>query len=236
MPDASHWCFLKSDQTARIHPPPETPFKLHNSLGPRPLQMKGVLSPNAPTSGLMVGYTVYRNTGRNVFWYKPVSIRHECTTADPFDAKKKVMEFTSVVRCGAKFYATSLQGALVVMQANDARLRITGISATRGVPSVRCRFFKEYLVEMKGEILLVFLIHERSVAAVDGIEVFRLDFGKLDWIRVERLGGNTLFLNGRCSIWVDSEEFGCRDDRVYFTNEQNRWCVYDMKTACISSA
>lgn len=71
MPDASHWCFLKSDQTARIHPPPESPFKLHNSLGPRPLRMNGVLSPNAPTSGLMVGYTVYRNTGATCFGISP---------------------------------------------------------------------------------------------------------------------------------------------------------------------
>lgn len=233
MPKASHWCLLKSDTDTKFHPPPTIPSNRFHLLGPK-LQLNGVFCPNAPSSGLTVNYSVYRYVTPNSHWYTQISIRHECTTADPFDAKKRLMEFTSVVHYQGKFYATSLQGALAVMQVTDMRLKITAMSATRAVPSVSSRFFKEYLFQMKGEILMVFLIHQKSLEVVDHVEVFQLDLDRIGWIKVERLRGKTLFLKERC-IWVDSVEFGCRDDRVYFTQgSEMSWRVYDFYTRCIS--
>lgn len=78
--------------------------------------------------------------------------------------------------------------------------------------SSNSRFFKEYLFEMKWEVLLAFLIyHHDSLEAVDDVEVFRLDLVRLDWIRVARFRGKTMFLKERRCDWVDSEEYGCRD-------------------------
>ena len=111
---------------------------------------------------------------------------------------------------------------------------ITSLGPSRAVPRSRWRFFTEYFFEMDGEILLVFLIHWESLAVVDHVEVFRLDLAGLDWIKVERLRGKTVFLNERC-VWVDSEEFGCGDDRVYFVEGlEKKWKVFDMKRSCIS--
>ena len=87
---------------------------------------------------------------------------------------------------------------------------------------------------MNGEILLAFLIHRESLAVVDGVEVLRLDLIRMDWIKVERLREKTVFLKERC-IWVVSEEFGCGDDRVYFTEGlEKNWKVFDLKSCCIS--
>lgn len=120
------------------------------------------------------------------------------------------------------------------MKVVDTRLVITSLGPSRAVPRWSWRFFTEYLFEMNGEIFLVFLIHRESLAVVDYVEVFRLNLARLDWIKVERLRGKTVFLNERC-VWVDSEEFGCGDNRVYFTEGlEKKWKVFDMKSCCIS--
>ncbi|CAB4272588.1 unnamed protein product [Prunus armeniaca] len=68
----------------------------------------------------------------------------------------------------------------------DPYPKITVVSATRAVPSIYSRHFREYLVETVGETLLVFLIsNKRSTDVVDSVEVFRLHLGKLSWRALE---------------------------------------------------
>ena len=136
-----------------------------------------------------------------------------------------------MVRFQGRYYAMSVQGALAMMEVVDTRLTITAVTATRAVPRSSWRFFKEYLFEMNGEIMLVFLIHRESLAVVDHVEVFKLGSSRFDWVKVEMLRGKTVFLNRRC-LWVDS---GCGDNRVYFTEgSEESWKVFNMKTCCIS--
>ncbi|KAL1540518.1 hypothetical protein AAHA92_24861 [Salvia divinorum] len=229
IPDTTHWCVLRHARTVRsTNPAPELHIDL---LGPK-LFLRSVDHPNCPRSGLMVRYTASRNF---VLWDKSVAVWHEGVTPDPFDQKKNPMEFTSMVRFQGNYYVMSLQGALAVMRVGDTRLTITAVAAGRGIPRSKCRFFKEYLCEMNGEILLVFLIHRESLAVVDHVEVFQLDLVRMEWVKVERLRGKTMFLKEGC-IGVDSEEFGCRDDRVYFTEgTEKMWKVFNMKTCSISS-
>ncbi|XP_042013914.1 uncharacterized protein LOC121762178 [Salvia splendens] len=232
IPDTSHWCVLRHAPTARsTYPAPEPHTDL---LGPK-LRLWFVDPPNCPRSGLMVRYKASSTTYRDfVLWNKTAEVWHECVTPDPFDPKKNPMEFTSMVRFQGNYYVMSLQGALAVMRVVDTRLMITAVAVGRGVPRSKCRYFKEYLCEMNGEILLVFLIHRESLAVVDHVEVWRLDFFRMDWVKVERLPGKTMFLKEEC-IGVDSEEFGCRDDRVYFTEgSEKRWKVFNMKTCSVS--
>ncbi|KAG5548370.1 hypothetical protein RHGRI_013912 [Rhododendron griersonianum] len=78
---------------------------------------------------------------------------------------------------------------LAVIEEIDSRLRITGLSKSRAVPSVPSMHFKEYLVESNGEILLVFLIMSRkSIRSVDNVEVYRLRFDTISWVKMERIG------------------------------------------------
>ncbi|KAL9171972.1 hypothetical protein ABFS82_03G015400 [Erythranthe guttata] len=127
--------------------------------------------------------------------YDYILINYECDISDPFDAKRKCMQFTSIIKFEGVYFALSLQGALVVIQEINSRLTITSISSSRAVPSVSSRFFREYLVELDGEILLVFLINQKSDRVVDRVEVFRLRFPDLKWITVEMIRGKTLFLD-----------------------------------------
>ncbi|XP_047951504.1 uncharacterized protein LOC125196854 [Salvia hispanica] len=232
-PGASqYWCILRHSPAALL--PNPAPALRPDPLGPK-LQLSGVsVGPGRPRSGLVVSYGALHASGSDVYWLRGVAVWHECVTPDPFDPKKKPMEFTSMVRFRGNFYAMSLQGALAVMQVVETRLTITGVTVGRAVPRSSWRFFKEYLCEMNGEILLVFLIHMKSLAIVDDVEVFRLDLVRMDWVKFERLQGKAMFLNQNCS-WVNSEELWCKDDRVYFTEgSENIWKVYNMKTCSIS--
>lgn len=162
-------------------------------------------------------------------------IRHECTTVDPYDAKKQFMRFTNIIGFERKFYALSLQGALAVIDEIDSRLQITNVGRSRAVPSVSARYFKEYLLESDGEILMVFLIHRRTLSVVDQVEVFRLNFDTLSWIKVESLQERVLFLETECCIWVNSSQVGCRGNCVYLSqNADDGWFIYDMETGFIS--
>ncbi|KAF7143124.1 hypothetical protein RHSIM_Rhsim05G0099500 [Rhododendron simsii] len=69
---------------------------------------------------------------------------------------------------------------------SDGLLFGRGKGAVPSVPSMR---FKEYLVESNGEILLVFLIVSRkSIRSVDNVEVYRLQFNTLSWVKMEGIG------------------------------------------------
>ncbi|KAG8390940.1 hypothetical protein BUALT_Bualt01G0135800 [Buddleja alternifolia] len=163
-------------------------------------------------------------------------IKHEWTTADPFGIKNQSVQFTNIIGFEGKFYALSLQGTLAVMEEVNSRLEITTIGRNQAVPSVSSRYFKEYLLESEGEILLVFLIYEKSLGVVDKVEVFRLHFPRLDWIKVLSLKERALLLEKECCIWVNSSKTGCRGNCVYFTQSAaNGWCIYDMESGCISS-
>ncbi|KAI3448218.1 hypothetical protein Pfo_004883 [Paulownia fortunei] len=136
-----------------------------------------------------------------------------------------------------KFYALSLQGSVVVIEEIDSCFRITAIGASRAVPSKVSRQFREYLVESDGEILLVFLVSRKSIDLVEDVEVFRLDIAKLLWVKVERLGDRTLFLEDECCMGVTASKVGCKKNCIYFNHHRvDKWWIFDMESGHISPA
>ncbi|KAK6143655.1 hypothetical protein DH2020_024003 [Rehmannia glutinosa] len=129
----------------------------------------------------------------------------DCNVKEPYDPTQN-MQFSNAIGFKGKFYALSLQGSVVVIEDVDSCFRITRIGANRAVPSKVWRQFREYLVESDGEILLVFLISRKSVDFVEDVEVFRLDIAKLLWVKVERIGDRTLFLEDECCMWVKASK------------------------------
>ncbi|KAL8058394.1 hypothetical protein ABFX02_03G015400 [Erythranthe guttata] len=195
------------------------------------LQLSGDASPS------LVGYTL-KDSKDGCPWnrYKYTLTNYECNVIDPFDAKRKCLQFTSITAFGGSILALSLQGALVAMKQIDSRLTITSISPSRAVPSASSRFFREYLVRLNGELLLVFLINQKTIRVVDRVELFRLDFPGLKWIKVERIQGTTLFLD-QYNLQVHSGETSSRRNCVYFTNDSDKkWWIYEMETGLISAA
>lgn len=171
--------------------------------------------------------------------------KYESTLVDPFNFRRHplfqnversyYMDFTDTVYLDGKIYALSLQGTLVVVEEIDSTPTITGVASNRAVPSsLGWRFFREHLVGLDGEIILVLLIHQETLGVVDGVEVFRLCLHKLKWIKGEGIGGKVLCLEPRF-VWGNSQEIGCKGDRIYFTQASfSGWMVYDMETRSIS--
>lgn len=170
--------------------------------------------------------------------------KYEATLVVPFNIRRDplfqnieisyYMDFTDTVYLDGKRYAMSLQGTLVVVEEIDSVPTITGVASNRGVPSLGWRFFREHLVELGGEIILILLIHQEALGVVDGVEVFQLCLHKLKWIKAERIGGKVVCLEPWFK-WGNSEEIGCKGDRIYFTQPSfSGWLVYDMETASIS--
>ncbi|KAG8368579.1 hypothetical protein BUALT_Bualt15G0060200 [Buddleja alternifolia] len=124
-----------------------------------------------------------------------------------------------------------------VLEDIDSCFRVMGIGGARAVSGKASKQFREYLVESNGEILLVFLISRRSIGLVEDVEVFRLDIGKLLWVKMERLGDRTLFFEDECCMWVTASKVGCRRNCIYFTHYRvDEWFLYEMETAQIFPA
>ncbi|XP_058215366.1 uncharacterized protein LOC131326560 [Rhododendron vialii] len=169
-------------------------------------------------------------SGGNYAWLK-----HDSTLVDPHSSNQQLMKFTNAIGFKGKFYALSLQGTLAVIEKIDSHFRITSLGTNRAVPSVHSMHFKEYLIESNGEILLVFLVSRKSIHRVENVEVYRLRFDKLSWVKMESIGDRTLFVGTNWCISVDASEIGCRLDCIYFSYEtDDEWWVYDMERGSIS--
>ncbi|GAA0184461.1 hypothetical protein LIER_31749 [Lithospermum erythrorhizon] len=93
-------------------------------------------------------------------------------------------------------------GTVAVIEVIGSDLAITAISQSRAVPSVNAKYFRERLIESNGEILLVFLIFQKTMTNVDQVEVFSLQVPKLRWVKMEEAGDRALFVEPESCIWV----------------------------------
>ncbi|XP_058215586.1 uncharacterized protein LOC131326737 [Rhododendron vialii] len=176
-------------------------------------------------------FAFYRLRGGECVW-----IKQDCTLVDPHSTTNQLIQFNHTIGFNGKFYALSLQGTLAVIEESDYRLQIIGLSKSRAVPSVPSMRFKEYLVESNGEILLVFLIVSRkSIRSVDNVEVYRLRFDTLSWVKMEGIGDRTLFVGTNCCLSVNASEVGCIRNCIYFSCQTvEGWWIYDMERGSIS--
>ncbi|CAN1332573.1 hypothetical protein LINPERPRIM_LOCUS35765 [Linum perenne] len=164
--------------------------------------------------------------------------KHDSAIVDPNGG---YMSLCNGVWLRRKLYALSLQGSVVVIEEDNSGdgFRIGEVGKNgRAVPRVPFKQFSECLVESGGEIVLVFLIFRRSTEKVDGVEVYSLDVGTLEWVPRQSLGGDrALFVGTNCCVSVDHPwEVGvsCRRNCVYFkANYFEEWSEYDMETGCV---
>ncbi|KAK4739842.1 hypothetical protein R3W88_003539 [Solanum pinnatisectum] len=139
---------------------------------------------------------------------------------DPNDPKGQLIQFNNAIIFEGKFYALSLQGTLAVIEEVENQFQVMRL---------------KYLVESNGEILLIFLILERSNRVVDKVEVFKLKIEDFSWLKLENLGDRTLFAGIKCGMPVPASQIGCRNNCVYFTHHYiDGRRLYDMGSGCIS--
>ncbi|KAH0732075.1 hypothetical protein KY289_003263 [Solanum tuberosum] len=177
---------------------------------------------------------VVHQLGQNQKWMKP-----ECNQnglIDPNDPKGQLIQFCNAIIFDGKFYALSLQGTLAVIEESDeSQFQVTRLSRKQAIPSNYSKRFIEYFLESNGEILLIFLISERSNRIVDKVEVFKLQIEDLSWLKLDNLGDRTLFAGINCCMSVPASQVGCRNNCVYFTHLSiDGWRLYDMRSGYIS--
>ncbi|WMV12679.1 hypothetical protein MTR67_006064 [Solanum verrucosum] len=176
---------------------------------------------------------VVSKLGGNQKWMKQESSQNGLI--DPNDPKGQLIQFSNAIIFKGKFYALSSQGTLAVIEEVENQFQVTRFSRRQAIPSSYSRHFIEYLVESNGEILLIFLISERSNRVVDKVEVFKLKIEDLSWLRLENLGDRTLFAGIKCGMSVPASQIGCRNNCVYFTHHYiDGWRLYDIGSGCIS--
>ncbi|KAI6678330.1 hypothetical protein NL676_039126 [Syzygium grande] len=166
-------------------------------------------------------------------------IKYDCNVEDPNygNSSERRMEFTNAVGANGKFYALSLQGTLAVVECSDSGAEIVALCTSRAVPNALWRSFREYLLEIDGEILVVFLVSRRTAEVVDDVEVLRLNFDNYLWSKASTIGDRALFMGANCCVHVlVSDEGWCRRNCIYFVQkaEDDVWWVFDMEKSCIS--
>ena len=79
---------------------------------------------------------------------------------------------------------------------------------------LRCQYF---LVESDGEVLVVVVLAGVSYV-IKGFQVFKADFFRNVWVRVESLGDRTLFVAEKGSFSLLAADVGCKKNCIYYTH------------------
>ncbi|KAK4851494.1 hypothetical protein QYF36_015701 [Acer negundo] len=92
-----------------------------------------------------------------------------------------------------------------------------------------------YLVEFRGEILLVIRFMRNLFKETYDFKVFRLDFSQMEWVKLDSLGDFGIFVGRNCSRCYSTKELGVnKGNCIYFTNEVGPMCLIerDHKLSC----
>ena len=135
------------------------------------------------------------------------------------------MQLTNAIGFRGKFYALTLQGTLAVMEEVDCHLKTTSLGTKRAIPSVSSKHFREYLVQLDGEILLIFLISKKSINVVDDVEIFQLDLVRLSWTKMESPGDQTLFVGNSAVCLSLQARWDARETVYIFTSAITEFMV-----------
>ncbi|KAK9209895.1 hypothetical protein WN944_002264 [Citrus x changshan-huyou] len=97
--------------------------------------------------------------------------------------------------------------------------------------------FNSYLVELKGELVLVQITIEnrfRKDYSLSGVRVYRLDWHRKQWIKVKNIGSNNTALllgkHGSTSLCVTDFTGFLKANCIYFITIHQEMVVYDLDT------
>lgn len=97
--------------------------------------------------------------------------------------------------------------------------------------------FNSYLVELKGELVLVQITIEnrfRKDYSLSGVRVYRLDWHRKQWIKVKNIGSNKTALllgkHGSTSLCVTDFTGFLKANCIYFISIHQEMVVYDLDT------
>nr|GMC71311.1 F-box/kelch-repeat protein At1g57790-like [Ipomoea batatas] len=162
-------------------------------------------------------------------------------------------DYESVISCEGKIYCFTLK-KMKVLDAEMRQSRVEKIKLPEWeVPGAM--FFTRYFIESLGEIFVVIIIHYSwSMFKIRDVFVYKLDFEKAKWIRVNNLGVKRVFFisgettsmscssigsSGRVkenSIYI-IPPFSNENEEMSFSNENEKMSIYiyDMEEKTITT-
>ncbi|RRT63360.1 hypothetical protein B296_00041599 [Ensete ventricosum] len=131
--------------------------------------------------------------------------------------KKGQSYIARVLRFKDRIFAISDLAKLLTLEfVPEFKVERLDVGGLRTPPAYDQWHFGPQLVECGGELLAVLFVQEGH-PWITGIHVFRLDFGRMEWVQVESLGDHCLFIDcgGKCPVsGVDPSCWGGRSNCV----------------------
>ncbi|KAF7136142.1 hypothetical protein RHSIM_Rhsim08G0204900 [Rhododendron simsii] len=150
--------------------------------------------------------------------------------------------FRQAAVCGRKIYGLAPGGTLVTVKVVGSKLVVTELGAeelpNEAIPEA-FKFFYD-IVESCGEVFGVVKYYLGGTSKIREVEVYKLDFSRLAWTKVESLGNRAFFLSGTtcnfsCPTTTTTAESRVKQNCIYFIEGNDRdLYVFDMENYSIS--
>ncbi|CAL5444237.1 unnamed protein product [Camellia sinensis] len=146
--------------------------------------------------------------------------------------------FRSATICGGKIYGITLDGTLLTVDDVGSNLVVTELGSEKAPnPSIPgTSRLDENLVDSCGELFIVVKSYLGMTMKIRDMEVYKMDFSRLLWTKVDSLGDRTFFLciTGN-SFSCSAAESGIKHNSIYYLEGNDRdLYVFDLENYSIS--
>ncbi|XP_077231106.1 uncharacterized protein LOC143864141 isoform X2 [Tasmannia lanceolata] len=141
-----------------------------------------------------------------------------------------------VVSLKGKFYAHTLRDRLAVVEVFPY-LQVKVLEVEPMIKELTYgSFICKYLLESRGELFLVFKHNYHYTETFHSFFVFKMDFCKMKWVKVESIGADCIFFLGigsGCVYYTANTRL--KGDVIYFFNsEDNAFYAFDLEDGSLS--
>ncbi|KAF9621669.1 hypothetical protein IFM89_025964 [Coptis chinensis] len=134
------------------------------------------------------------------------------------------------VACTSRtIYALTSQGATAVIERNHCgtlSVRLLAFEKSQTYPGTM--IYRPYMVESCEEIYYVVIHHLgiNNLKAIGHVEIFKMDFAKEVWVKVESLDGRNFILSDKGCMSFSATKSGTEGNIIYFTLYEDNGCLY----------
>lgn len=147
--------------------------------------------------------------------------------------------FRGAAMCGGRIYGLALGGTLMTAKVVGSNLVVTQVGAeelpNNTIPETF--HFSYQIVESNGELFGVVKYYKGTTDRIRLIEVYKMEFSRLVWTKVESLGNRAFFLSGTtCNFSCPTtEDSRLKPNCIYFIQGNDRHLyVFDLENCSIS--
>lgn len=154
------------------------------------------------------------------------------------DLRSEEERFIEATVCGGNIYGINFRGSLLTIKVVGSNLVVTQLGA-EGIPTntiPEAFRFNFLLVESRGELFGVVKYYLGGKRKTRDIKIYKMDFSRLAWTKVENLGDRAFFLGTDCNFSCSTTaESGVKQNCIYFTEKEDRdLYVFDLEDYAIS--